>query len=221
MARRVCIINFKGGVGKTTLAFHLGTGLTRFHSQRVLLIDMDHQSSLSLVCLGASGWDEAVAANRTIDEVFRPFVEENTGLPGDEIISRNLMKHLRPYERLPYKHLHLVAARLSLDDIEIELTATHRGNAIRSEWNKRTLICRWIQENNIDDEYGYIIFDCPPATKIVTQNAIAACHSYIVPESVMERGTPHIYEMMRTGIDNRLKALSVVYAERSESDTCS
>lgn len=39
MAKRVCIINFKGGVGKTTLAFHLGTGLARFHDQRVLLIE--------------------------------------------------------------------------------------------------------------------------------------------------------------------------------------
>ena len=205
MAKRVCVINFKGGVGKTTLAFHLGTGLARFHGQRVLLIDMDHQSSLSIVCLG-SGWGDAVATNRTIDEVFRPFVEENTGQPGDEIISRRLTK---PLQR--YRHMHLVAASLSLDDVEIELTASHRGNAIRSEWNKRTLICRWIQDSNIDDKYDYIIFDCPPATKIVTQNAIAACHSYIipvVPESVMERGTPHLYEMMRTGIDNRLKSLS-------------
>ena len=56
MAKRVSIINFKGGVGKTTLAFHLGTGLARYHQKRVLLIDMDHQSSLSIVCLGARGW---------------------------------------------------------------------------------------------------------------------------------------------------------------------
>ena len=208
MAKRVCIINFKGGVGKTTLAFHLGTGLARFHDQRVLLIDMDHQSSLSIVCLGANGWDNAVMRRRVIDEVFRPFVEESTGQPGGEIISRSLTKHLQRYN-----HMHLVAASLSLDDVEIELTASHRGNAIRSEWNKRTLICRWIHESNIDNNYDYIIFDCPPATKIVTQNAIAACHSYIipvVPESVMERGTPHLYEMMRTGIDNRLKSLSSI-----------
>ena len=44
MAKRISIINFKGGVGKTTLAFHLGTGLARLNT-RVLLIDMDHQSS--------------------------------------------------------------------------------------------------------------------------------------------------------------------------------
>ena len=45
MARRISIINFKGGVGKTTLAFHLAAGLVRFHSPaKVLVVDMDHQT---------------------------------------------------------------------------------------------------------------------------------------------------------------------------------
>jgi chromosome partitioning protein len=38
--KKVSIINFKGGVGKTTLSFHLATHLAREH--RVLLIDVDH-----------------------------------------------------------------------------------------------------------------------------------------------------------------------------------
>lgn len=209
MARRVCIINFKGGVGKTTLAFHLGTGLTRFHGQRVLLIDMDHQSSLSIVCLGASGWGNAVTAERTINEVFRTFLREDHGLPGAEIICQSPMKSHR------YGKLHLVAASLFLDNLEIELTSTLQGHLYQSEWNKRTLICRWIDENNIDDKYDYIIFDCPPATKIVSQNAIIASHSYVisvVPEAVMERGTPHLHKMISTGIDNRMKALSSMSA---------
>ena len=104
----------------------------------------------------------------------------------------------------------IVPASLHLDDIEIELTASHQGNAIQSEWNKRTFMCRWIEETKIDDFYDYIIFDCPPATKIVSQNAIAASHGYVipvVPEAVMERGAPHLHEMMKASIDNRLKKL--------------
>ena len=53
MAKRVSVINFKGGVGKTVLAFHLGAGLARYHDAKVLMIDVDHQSSLSIVCLGS------------------------------------------------------------------------------------------------------------------------------------------------------------------------
>ena len=168
---------------------------------------MDHQSSLSIVCLGALGWEGTVNEKRTIDQVFRPFIGQTPAIPGDEIISKSAMADNR------YEKLDLAAASLSLDDVEIDLTASHQGNAIQSEWNKRTLICRWIQENNLNEAYDYIVFDCPPATKIVSQNAIAASHCFVipvVPEAVMERGAPHLRQMIRSGIDNRLKALAVV-----------
>lgn len=74
MAKRISIINFKGGVGKTTPAFHLGTGLARFHEAKVLLVDMDHQSSLSIVCLGSERRETAVKTNKTVDEIFLPFI---------------------------------------------------------------------------------------------------------------------------------------------------
>ena len=212
MAKRVSIINFKGGVGKTTLAFHLGTGLAISHESRVLLIDMDHQSSLSIICIRNREWQNAVSRSRTVNAVFRPFVGEESGLPGDEIIIHSPMHDRDP----DYDSMDIVPASLQLDDTEIELTASHQGNAIRSEWNKRTLICRWIEESGIDDKYDYIIFDCPPATKIVSQNAVAASHGYIIPvipEAVMERGAPHLRDMIRTGIDNKLKALSNAMGE--------
>ena len=69
MAKRLSVINFKGGVGKTTLAFHLGTGLAWRHESRVLLFDMDHQSSLSILCLGPDGWQRAVDNSSTVDEI--------------------------------------------------------------------------------------------------------------------------------------------------------
>ena len=207
MAKRISVINFKGGVGKTTLAFHLGTGLARYHNARVLLIDADHQSSLSILCLGAEGWQRAVDERRTVDEIYLTFDGRRNALPGREIIVGQAMERTnRAYNRLS-----IVPASLRLDDIEIELTASHQGNPIRSEWNKRTMMCKWIEETGIDQEYEYIVFDCPPATKIVSQNAISASHGYVipvVPEAVMERGAPHLFEMMRTGIDDRLKGLA-------------
>ena len=213
MAKRISIINFKGGVGKTTLAFHLGTGLAWQHDSRVLLIDMDHQSSLSILCLGVAGWRRAIDERRTVDQIFKSFVGED-GLPDPTIIDHSPMRDIDA----DYDGMDLVPASLQLDDIEIELTASHQGNAIRSEWNKRTLMCRWIEETAIDDEYDYIIFDCPPATKIVSQNAIAASHGYIIPvipEVVMERGAPHLRDMMRSGIDARLRALAPMGEHRA------
>ncbi len=128
-------------------------------------------------------------------------------MPGEEIIIPSPMED----RDSDYNLMDIAPASLQLDDIEIELTATQQGSAIRSEWDKRTLICSWIEETGIDDRYDYIIFDCPPATKVVSQNAIAASHGYIIPvmpEAVMERGAPHLRDMMRSGIDGWLKALA-------------
>ncbi|MGI9309899.1 MAG: ParA family protein [bacterium] len=212
MAKRISIINFKGGVGKTTLAFHLATGLERFHDARVLLVDMDHQSSLSIVCMGAEQWANAAREKSTIDKVFQPFVSATTELPGDEIITKSpVSERMYSNRKNLYPNLDLVPASLDLDDTEIKLTASHRGDSIKSDWDKLTNICRWIEETGIDDKYDYIIFDCPPATKIVAQNAIAASHGYIVPvvpEAVMMRGAPHLYDMMQSGIDARLIKLA-------------
>lgn len=216
MAKRVSVINFKGGVGKTTFAYQFAAGLVRFHGARVLMMDMDHQSSLSIVSLTAPVWQNLVANNRTVNEIFKPFIGNGAIFPNSSIIEKNAIKQVTVARHYP--NLDIVPASLQLDDIEIDLTASHHGNAIHSEWDKRTLICRWLEETGIDSQYDYIIFDCPPATKIVSQNAIAASHGYIIPvipEAVMERGAPHLAGMIQNGIDVRLKALAALGTPRS------
>lgn len=204
MAKRISIINFKGGVGKTTLAFHLATGLERFYAANVLLVDVDHQSSLSVLCMGDEGWKSAVGEKRTVAEIFEWLVGNRSGSsrPSDEIIIKGPLPG--------YPRLDIIPSSLALDDLEIQLTTSQEirltsdemGSGFTADWDKRTSICRWIEgtrRTRVDDEYDYVIFDCPPATKIVSQNAIAASHGYIVPvipEAVMQRGVPHLVNLI-------------------------
>ncbi|HBY2047182.1 TPA: ParA family protein, partial [Klebsiella pneumoniae] len=54
MAKVISMINWKGGVGKSTLSLHLGVGLMLGSDEhpKVLLIDLDPQSNLSYLALG-------------------------------------------------------------------------------------------------------------------------------------------------------------------------
>ena len=150
---------------------------------------------------------------RTINEVFRSFTNR-ISMPEDKgIVVRDFMngKGLPAHIANHYHSLDIVPSGLELDNTEIELTSSYMGDGANSEWNKRTLICRWIEESGSDENYDYIIFDCPPATKIVSQNAIAASHGYIIPvipEAVMQFGVPHLIDLIKYGIDERLKRYS-------------
>ena len=46
----VSVANQKGGVGKTTSVHNIGVALSRFHKQKVLLVDLDPQGNLTDSC---------------------------------------------------------------------------------------------------------------------------------------------------------------------------
>jgi chromosome partitioning protein len=57
--RKIAIVGFKGGIGKTTTCVNLGAGLVR-RGHRVLLIDTDTQANLS-IALGINNYKSSLA----------------------------------------------------------------------------------------------------------------------------------------------------------------
>jgi chromosome partitioning protein len=218
MAKKVSIINFKGGVGKSTLSFHLAAHLAQ--KNRVLVIDVDHQSSLSIVMLGGPLWEKAARNRKTSNTIFESFCNRKVVMPGDEIISKNPLLARSP-ENDFYPQLDLVPAQFELDDTEIELASTTVGSATVSEWQKRTLLAEWLDKIDVSKAYDYVIFDCPPATKLVSQNALAASDYFIIPvipDAMSSRGVTHFRNLVAEKIDKKLAFLKVG-AGISDKDT--
>ena len=207
MTVRISVINFKGGVGKSTLAFHLAAYLAQ--TARVLIVDVDHQSSLSIVVMGADKWEAAATNRHTCNTIFESFCNRKVSMPGAEIISSNPLLARHPW-LTSYKKLDIVPAQFELDDTEIEMASTTMGSAMLSEWHKRTLLAEWLDHVNVNDNYHYVIFDCPPATKLVSQNALAASQFYVIPvipDVMSSRGVTHFRTLVNEKIDKKLEFL--------------
>lgn len=206
--RRVSIINFKGGVGKTTLSLHLAAFLAR--KDRVLLIDVDHQSSLSIVILGSTLWEKCVKSQSTVNRIFESFCNRKIAMPKQEIVIKNPMGERRKSRKDYYPNLDFVSAQFELDDTEIDLASTTYGNANLSDWEKRTLLASWLDQIEAHKKYDYVVFDCPPATKIVSQNALAASDCYVIPvipDDLSSRGVTHFRNLVQEKIDGKLAYL--------------
>ena len=74
MAKKVAVINMKGGVGKSTLCNNLGCHFAAMQNwgKRVLVVDLDPQFNLSQYTLGVHRYQkDVISANRpTIWDIF-------------------------------------------------------------------------------------------------------------------------------------------------------
>ena len=93
----VSVINYKGGVGKTTLTANLGADLAA-RGRRVLLVDLDPQASLTFSCYRAEEWEEQLADGRTVLQWFESFLAGGVAEPltkaGFQVILRVLREPL-------------------------------------------------------------------------------------------------------------------------------
>jgi chromosome partitioning protein len=68
----VAVINYKGGVGKTSLTTNLGAELA-WRNYKVLMVDLDAQASLTFSFISPDDWERSYAPNMTIKSWFESF----------------------------------------------------------------------------------------------------------------------------------------------------
>src|SRR5512142_1839660 len=88
MAFTIAMSNEKGGVAKTTSTLSLGASLTEFE-HRVLLIDLDPQSNLSLALGFEAGETETTSASVLLDSVAVKAAIRKTEVKNLDIVTSN------------------------------------------------------------------------------------------------------------------------------------
>ncbi len=152
--RVLAIANQKGGVGKTTTAINLGTGLAAV-GERVLLIDIDPQGNASTGLGLPRSQRSSSIYDVLISEAPLSAVTVQSSVPG----------------------LDLVPADADLSGVEIEL-----GSQPRRSFRLRNAIAGLTSVSGAPQTpYSYILIDCPPSLNLLTVNAMAASDAVLVP----------------------------------------
>jgi chromosome partitioning protein len=171
MSQVIAFINFKGGVGKTANAVHIGTCLAADHNKRVLIVDLDPQCNATFWLLPPKEWRSRIDdVTRTVCQVFHDQINGTKRFsPGSSIIRGVPISEtdvgLNP-------KLDLLPASVELIEVEDIL---HEQNKKPFFTFLRSALAPLRQE------YDYILLDCPPNIFTVTKNALFFADSYVVP----------------------------------------
>ncbi|HWP53092.1 MAG TPA: ParA family protein, partial [Pyrinomonadaceae bacterium] len=163
----VSLINMKGGVGKTTLAFNLAWYCAWQANMKVLAVDLDPQSNLSQYLMGAKNYLAYMDAQRpTIVEVFEQFSPPRTSKASPSpLVADDVIHTLREWDD---------GSSLSLVPSRLELAWTLKNPTDKSE-----LLPQFLAE--IEKDFDLIVIDCAPTESILTTAAYRSSRYIVVP----------------------------------------
>ncbi len=193
----VSVINYKGGVGKTSLTANLGAELA-WRRKRVLLIDLDAQASLTFSFIPPDEWESTYEADQTIKSWFDSFED---GAPLS--LSSLVQTPSRIAQRLQGKGaLDIIYSHLGLINVDLEL-ATNLGGANLAQAKKNFIAIHRRLADGLaaiaaENKYDVVLIDCPPNFNIVTKTAIIASDFILVPTRPDELSTLGIDYLMRS-----------------------
>lgn len=176
----VSVINYKGGVGKTSLTANLAAELA-YRGKKILLLDMDAQASLTFSMVAPDEWRDKYAATQTIKSWFDSF-EHGTPISLSSIV--NTPSRINQRLGAAGGKIDAIYSHLGLINVDLEL-ATNIGGATLAQAKKNFIrIHRRLAEGLGDfseEDYDLVLIDCPPNFNIVTKTAIIASNFILVP----------------------------------------
>ncbi|MDT0508669.1 ParA family protein [Novosphingobium sp. MMS21-SN21R] len=202
--RILTIFNNKGGVGKTTLTFHLAYALAEA-GKKVLMVDLDPQCNLTIYCLKEEEIADVWISEDDFIDDFKS-AREALGVVGFEEITekpRSVHFSLKPIEDgtaelgcLPppikmRKGLDLIPGRLTLHMFESKVAerfnAIYSGDplAIRTATSIRTLAQAYAEKSG----YDIVILDTSPSLGALNRNILSQADAFLIP------GNPDLFSV--------------------------
>lgn len=185
----ICVANYKGGVGKTTLVCLLGYYLAEKTGKNVLLFDIDPQCSLSL----AVGFDpdEVSRTELTIYNLVKP--SKWTKIKKTKFDNYVL----KVPDSLSPKGLFIIRGSFEVENLDIDIAKSFVGEGKR-RLDELFLYCK--QMLNAFGDFDYLLIDCPPNKMFLTQAMLRACSYYLpvtIPDAISVYGMPRLLRWVK------------------------
>lgn len=194
--RSISVFNNKGGVGKTTLTYHLANALAQM-GHKTLLIDLDPQCNLTILGMDEETIHEIWQQEDDFIEDFNSARQKLSEVDYKKITSQPRSIHflLKPTQDgtaeipslpPPYKlasNLDLLPGRLTMHLYEATIASrwaeVYQGGpqAIRVVTRIRTLAEEYAQQHG----YDFVIMDTSPSLGILNKVVISITDGFLIP----------------------------------------
>ncbi|MDP7321077.1 MAG: ParA family protein [Bacteriovoracaceae bacterium] len=174
-AKVIALMNQKGGVGKTTMAYNVAHALNST-GKKVLCLDMDPQFNFSMLF----GQEQS---DSNIHHLLINSIRELKSLHSPILISDVLVKSKTGIDLIP--------AGQELSGFELSVAGI---NAPR-----QLILKKFLEKNNLLERYDYIVIDGPPTLGLLVVNILCACHGVLfpfIPDSFSEQGLKNIRNVL-------------------------
>lgn len=188
-------MNWKGGVGKTTITHHLGTGLHMLSKEerlqylgsertpRVLFVDNDAQCNLSISCLHVDNYEDLIYKHHcdTIHDLYKLFICNES--PAVDVHDYLLENQVRMDARRIFMGMDLLPAHQEMAYLDLNIAMNNRANFQNGLMNKEIYKYQYLNHilEPLGEEYDFIFIDCPPNLGYTTLNALYASEYCVIP----------------------------------------
>lgn len=173
MPKITSFINYKGGVGKTTLAVEVAASLAYRFEKKALLVDLDPQTNATLSLMNFDEWEEWVKSNGSLKNLVEDYLLRRLS---NELASatQQAIRTSFHFRISPPGCLHLLPSHLQLMNVDLDIADFFGAYSLEGLRILSAIL------TPMSDNYDYIILDCPPNLGLMTQNAMMISDSIIV-----------------------------------------
>lgn len=226
--RVISFINMKGGVGKTTLSIGVADYLANHKKRKTLFIDMDPQFNGTQGLLDFYKKGETISLIQEKEKVNKEEAKKLLDTCEYNYYTEKIKKQEKTVYRLftpqvsiskgyssptPSELITRLTDNLDIVCGDLDLVLANRS----SDYSFIYRLSKFLKDNNLKENYEYIIIDCPPTLTVYTDSALYASNYYVIPNRIDRysiTGIDSLQDSIKGLIDTQdlnLKCLGIIY----------